>query len=98
MPRLPRADPPAGFATDEYAPTRQSVERQPAFYLWFVVGLGSWFTAFGMQGVLFSWLVVGVLRADAEWVGVAQSALMLPSIVLVLLAGWWPTAWTAAGC
>lgn len=87
MPRLPQADPPAGFATDEYAPTRQSVERQPAFYLWFVVGLGSWFTAFGMQGVLFSWLVVGVLRADAEWVGVAQSALMLPSIVLVLLGG-----------
>ena len=53
----------------------------------FVAGVGSWFTAFGMQGVLFSWLVVGVLQANADWVGIAQSALMLPSILLVLLGG-----------
>ena len=58
-----------------------------ADYLWFVAGVGSWFTAFGMQGVLFSWLVVGVLQANADWVGIAQSALMLPSILLVLLGG-----------
>ena len=36
---------------------------------------------------MFSWLVVGVLQANADWVGIAQSALMLPSILLVLLGG-----------
>jgi MFS family permease len=41
----------------------------------------------GMQGVLFSWLVVGVLHAQAKWVGIAQSATMLPSVVLLLLGG-----------
>jgi MFS family permease len=40
-----------------------------------------------MQGVLFSWLVVGELRAKAEWVGIAQSALMLPSVLFLLLGG-----------
>jgi MFS family permease len=40
-----------------------------------------------MQSVLFSWLVVGVLHAKAEWVGIAQSAMMLPSLVLILLGG-----------
>ena len=64
----------------------QTLARQAA-YTWFLSGVGSWFTAFGMQGVLFSWLVVGVLQAEAEWVGIAQSALMLPSILLVLLGG-----------
>ena len=64
----------------------QEVARQTA-YTWFISGVGSWFTALGMQGVLFSWLVVGVLHAEAEWVGIAQSALMLPSILLVLIGG-----------
>jgi MFS family permease len=40
-----------------------------------------------MQVVLFSWLVVGELQADAEWVGVAQTSTMLPSLVLLLLGG-----------
>ena len=64
----------------------QDLARQAA-YTWFISGVGSWFTALGMQGVLFSWLVVGVLQAEAEWVGIAQSALMLPSILLVLIGG-----------
>jgi MFS family permease len=40
-----------------------------------------------MQQVLFAWLVVGELRAEARWVGVAQSATMLPSFALILLGG-----------
>ena len=72
-----------GTASDAEA---QDLARQTA-YIWFISGVGSWFTAFGMQGVLFSWLVVGVLQAEAEWVGIAQSALMLPSILLVLIGG-----------
>ena len=56
-------------------------------YPWFITGVGSWFAAFGMQGVLFAWLVVGVLELEARWVGVTQSANMIPSVFLVLLGG-----------
>ena len=94
MPISPPAKPVSGLAAGEQAESALAGQQaaipsssQPTFYLWFVVGVGSWFTAFGMQGVLFSWLVVGVLQADADWVGIAQSALMLPSILLVLLGG-----------
>jgi MFS family permease len=41
----------------------------------------------GMQSVLFSWLVVGELRAEPRWVGIAQSASMVPSFLLILLGG-----------
>jgi MFS family permease len=40
-----------------------------------------------MQMVLFSWLVVGELGAGPEWVGVAQTSTMLPSLALLLLGG-----------
>ena len=50
-------------------------------------GLGSWFSAWGMQAVLFSWLVVGVLRETPERVGVAQFALVAPSLLLLLAGG-----------
>ncbi len=56
-------------------------------YSWFIAGVGSWFAAMGMQGVIFSWLVVGVLQAKAEWVGIAQSASMIPLILFTLVAG-----------
>lgn len=54
---------------------------------WFVATVVSWFTAWGMQHVLFSWLVVGVLRADPGVVGIAQTALMLPGVVGLLFGG-----------
>jgi len=68
-------------------PAPQEYERGVAFYGWFIAGVSSWFTAVGMQSVLFSWLVVGVLHAQAEWVGITQSAMMLPALVLILLGG-----------
>ena len=43
--------------------------------------------AIGMQSVLFSWLVVGILNAEAEWVGITQSAMMIPSVLLALPGG-----------
>jgi MFS family permease len=54
---------------------------------WYVAGVAAWFGAFGMQQVLFAWLVVGELRAEARWVGVAQSAAMVPNFLLILLGG-----------
>lgn len=56
-------------------------------YRWFTAGVATWFAAWGMQIVLFSWLVVGELQADAAWVGVAQTSTMLPSLLLLLLGG-----------
>ena len=40
-----------------------------------------------MQGVLFSWILVGELNAESEWVGIAQTASMLPSLMLLLIGG-----------
>jgi MFS family permease len=59
----------------------------PAGYPYFFGGVASWFSAFGMHAVLFSWLVVGVLELPGYWVGITQSASMIPSILLVMLGG-----------
>jgi MFS family permease len=54
------------------------------FYL---LGAGSWFFAFGIQGVMFAWLVAMELRVSAEWVGIAQMTLLLPGTLLILVGG-----------
>ena len=48
---------------------------------------GSWYLAWGMQSVVFSWLVTMVLREPAQNVGFAQMALLLPGLFLILFAG-----------
>ncbi len=54
---------------------------------WFNAAVASWYASFGMQSLLFSWLIVGELQASAEWVGVAQSASALPQLVLLMVGG-----------
>jgi MFS family permease len=66
--------------------SHREAARAPAFAA-FGWGVGSWFGAFGMQSVLFSWLVVGELNASAETVGLVQTASMVPSLFLLLLGG-----------
>lgn len=56
-------------------------------YHWFTGGVVSWFTAWGMNALVFSWLVVGVLEAEPRYIGIAQSSTMLPSLVLLLWGG-----------
>jgi len=73
--------------TSQTDPASSKTPPASSAYFWFLAGTGSWFTAIGMQGVLFSWLVVGVLNAEAKWVGIAQSAMMIPSILLALPGG-----------
>jgi Transmembrane secretion effector len=53
----------------------------------YLAGLGSWFVPLGIQMVLFPWLVAVVLRMDAFAVGVAQTAIMLPSLLFLPLGG-----------
>ncbi len=59
----------------------------PAAYRAFGAGVACWFGALGMQSVLYSWIVVGELRAPAEWVGIAQTAQNLPALFLLLQGG-----------
>jgi MFS family permease len=54
---------------------------------WFAATVGSGFGAIGMQGLLFSWLIVGELHASPEWVGIAQTASALPQVALLLVGG-----------
>lgn len=53
----------------------------------YLVGLTSWFVPLGVQMVLFPWLVAVVLRMDAFAVGLAQTAMMAPSLLFLLLGG-----------
>jgi MFS family permease len=53
----------------------------------FLLGTGSWFLAFGMQGVMFAWLVTMVLNETPEKVGLAQMSLLLPGTLLILVGG-----------
>ncbi|HZX83312.1 MAG TPA: hypothetical protein VFF19_07095, partial [Reyranella sp.] len=53
----------------------------------YLTGLGSWFVPLGIQQVLFAWLAAIVLHMDAFAVGVAQMALMAPSILFLPLGG-----------
>ncbi len=53
----------------------------------YLAGLGAWFVPLGIQMVLFSWLAAIVLRMDAFWVGIAQVALMAPSILFLPMGG-----------
>ncbi len=53
----------------------------------YLLGLASWFVPLGIQMVLFPWLVAVVLHMDAFAVGVAQAALMAPSLLFLPLGG-----------
>lgn len=52
-----------------------------------MLGVGSWYGSFGLHGVLFSTLLVVELQETELRVGAAQSAIMLPAVVLMLLGG-----------
>lgn len=53
----------------------------------YMFGTGSWFLAFGIQGVMFAWLVTMVLRESPEMVGLAQMTLLLPAMLFMLVGG-----------
>ena len=53
----------------------------------YLMAISAWYGAFGMQSVVFAWLVTIVLREPAERVGLAQMSLLLPGTLLILIAG-----------
>jgi len=63
------------------------VASQKTAFTAYLIGLGSWFVPLGIQMVLFSWLATIVLHMNAFYVGLAQVALMAPSILFLPLGG-----------
>jgi MFS family permease len=53
----------------------------------FMVGVGSWFGFFGLHSVIFSSLLVVELQENEIRVGAAQSAIMVPAVLLMLIGG-----------
>jgi MFS family permease len=53
----------------------------------YLIATGSWFLAWGIQSVMFAWLVTMVLRESPEMVGVAQMCLLLPATFFLLVGG-----------
>ena len=53
----------------------------------YLVGTGAWFLAFGIQSVMFSWLVTIVLHEPPQRVGAAQMSLLIPATLLLLVGG-----------
>lgn len=56
-------------------------------FRWYLLGAGSWFAAFGIQAVMFAYLVTTVLHAPADQIGLAQASLTIVSTILLLLGG-----------
>ncbi|MDA9316056.1 MFS transporter, partial [Pseudomonadales bacterium] len=54
---------------------------------YYFLGAGSWFLAYGIQSVIFAWMVTMVLDETADKVGLAQMAFMLPAMLFMLLGG-----------
>ncbi len=62
-------------------------ERLDPRYGWYLAAAATWFSGIGLQQVMLPWLVVGELRASAQWTGTVQMASMLPSLFLLLVGG-----------
>src|SRR5437899_7863102 len=67
--------------------SRPPVPSSRSVFAVYLLGLGTWFVPLGIQMVLFPWLVAVVLRMDAFAVGVAQAAVMAPSLLFLPLGG-----------
>ena len=59
----------------------------PRQFRWYLGGHAAWFTSFGIQMILFPWLVAVVLHESPQRVGIAQMAVMAPAIVFMLYGG-----------
>src|SRR5262249_44746747 len=60
--------------------------RVKPFHL-YLLGTGSWFLAFGIQSVMFAWLVTMMLHESPHMVGIAQMTMLIPTMLLILVGG-----------
>lgn len=54
---------------------------------WYMSGIWLYFSAAGIQGVMFPWLIAIVLHEPSTRVGFAQMTMMLPMLILTLFGG-----------
>lgn len=73
----------AGEALTAVGGRRRAMVELPA-YLFVQI---AWFTAFGLQTVLFPYMLKNILGVSGTMLGVAQMALAAPSVVFILLGG-----------
>src|SRR5262244_2319278 len=67
-----------------YSAPMADAGRQGLRYAWYLASAAAWFSSVGLQQVMTPWLVVGELRASAQWTGMVQMASQLPSLLLLL--------------
>jgi len=56
-------------------------------FRWYLAGAGAWFSAFGIQMVMFAYLVTTVLHAPPGLIGLAQASPTLVATFLLLVGG-----------
>ena len=61
------------------------IRMKPLHY--YLLGTGSWFFAYGIQSVVFAWLVTMVLHESPKMVGLAQMSLLIPATLFMLVGG-----------
>lgn len=54
---------------------------------YYFAGTASWYFSYGIQAVIFAWLVTMVLHESPKFVGAAQMAMLLPAMLLMLVGG-----------
>lgn len=78
----PEAGPSAQLSPGD--PAAQERRRQLVRYLG---ATSSWFGGWGVQQVMFPWLVVSVLQASATTTGITQMSVLLSNLALLLVGG-----------
>lgn len=54
---------------------------------YYLLSTASWFFSWGIQSVIFAWLITIVLHAEPQLVGFAQMAMLVPATTLMLVGG-----------
>ena len=54
---------------------------------YYLLSTASWFYSWGIQSVIFTWLITIVLHTEPELVGFAQMAMLVPATLLMLVGG-----------
>ncbi len=54
---------------------------------WFMTGYSCWYFAYGMNSVLFPWLIAVWLDQSASRVGLAMTVSMIPTMLLIMFGG-----------
>ena len=66
-----------------------------AQYRWYMIGVTSFVVPMGIQAILFPWLIAVQLEESAERLGLAQMAMQIPGLCLVLIGGLIADRWDA---